>query len=547
MLLRSLFAAMALAPSLLAQLYPPFVPPENPLTPAKVMLGKILFWDEQLSSDDTVACGTCHQPEFGGSDGRLGSGLHPGPDDLFGTEDDIHGSAGVVRQTANGAFRSQAPFGFATQVTPRIAPTTLGAAYHAELFWDGRADSAFADPETGQVLIPLGAALENQALGPILNPAEMARQGRTWSDVRAKLQQVEPLALASNLPTDMVGALQQNPTYPTLFAAAFGDPTISAARIAFALASYQRTQIPDDTPWDRYVAGDTDALDTTQKSGWIAFQAAPRCAFCHPHPTFSDDMFHNLGLRFLAEDPGRGAISLTTIEAGAFKTPTLRNAGLRPRLFHNGQSPPLGDPTQESDPNSVRSVYRNGGGVDSSNLDDFMAPLASLGVQDRDLDDILEFVRTGLTDQRAALRLPPFDHPDLRSTTALPPRVFGAPRPGHQTPFLIAHLPTFPGNDDFRLGLVGGRANGFGMLSFGVQSIEPSLSWFGLPLHVEPLVLLPFGFGGPSGAVGQTTLPMPIPDVPGLVSVPFYFQLFAVDTGAPLWLASSRGYELTVQ
>ena len=331
------------------------------------------------------------------------------------------------------------------------------------------------------------------------------------------------------------------------FAAAFGDPTISAARIAFALASYQRTQIPDDTPWDRYVAGDSSALDATQKAGWLAFQSTSRCAFCHPNPTFSDDMFHNLGVRFAAEDPGRSAVNPATIGYGAFKTPTLRNAGLRPRLFHNGQSPALGDPTQVSDPASVRNVYRNGGGVDTVNLDDFMAPLAALGVPDRDLDDILEFVRVGLTDQRAALRLPPFDHPDLRSATALPPREFGAARPGHHTPFLIDHLPTFAGNDDFRLGLVGGRANGLGVLSFGVQSIEPSLAWFGLPVHVEPMLLLPVALSGPSGAVGATTLAMPIPEVPGLVSLPFYFQLFAIDTGAPLWIASSRGYELTIQ
>lgn len=547
MLSRSVFAALALATNLLAQLYPPFVPPENPQTPAKVMLGKILFWDEQLSSDDTVACGTCHQPEFGGSDGRLGGGLHPGPDGLYGTDDDIRGSAGVVRQSAGGGFRAEPPFGFATQATARTSPTTLGAAYHAELFWDGRAGSTFVDPETGQVLIPVGGALESQALGPILSPVEMARQGRTWADVRTKLQQVEPLRLADNIPPDVIAALQQNPSYGSLFAAAFGDPAISAARIAFALASYQRTQIPNDTPWDRYTAGDATALDATQKAGWLAFQSAARCVFCHPHPTFSDDQFHNLGLRYATEDRGRGPIAPGTMQTGAFKTPTLRNAGLRPRLFHNGQSRALGDPSQESDPNSVRSVYLNGGGVDTSNLDVAMAPLASLGVPERDLDDILEFVRSGLTDPRAAQRLPPFDHPDLRSTTAVAPRTFGAPSTGNHTPFLIAHLPTYPGNDDFRLGLIGGRANGLGLLSFGVQSIEPSLSWFGLPLHVEPLVLLPFGFGGPSGAVGRTTLPMPIPDVPSLVSVSFYLQLFAVDTGAPLWLASSRGYELTIQ
>ena len=86
-----------------AQLLPPWVPPQNPQTPAKIVLGKILFWDEQLSSDDSVACGTCHLPEFGGSDGRLQGGLHPGPDGVFGTVDDI--VSGI-----QGALRSERPY-----------------------------------------------------------------------------------------------------------------------------------------------------------------------------------------------------------------------------------------------------------------------------------------------------------------------------------------------------------------------------------------------------------------------------------------------------
>ena len=90
--------ALLLAAALPAQLPPPPVPFENPLTPEKVVLGKILFWDEQLSSDDSTACGTCHQPEFGGSDPRAADALHPGPDGLFGTADDIRGSFGVTRQ-----------------------------------------------------------------------------------------------------------------------------------------------------------------------------------------------------------------------------------------------------------------------------------------------------------------------------------------------------------------------------------------------------------------------------------------------------------------
>ena len=76
-----------------AQPLPPVpVPPQNPITEPKRVLGKILFWDEQLSSDDTIACGTCHLPVKGGGDDRVGT--HPGPDGVFGNADDILGSPG---------------------------------------------------------------------------------------------------------------------------------------------------------------------------------------------------------------------------------------------------------------------------------------------------------------------------------------------------------------------------------------------------------------------------------------------------------------------
>src|SRR5262245_37486826 len=160
-----------------AQLPLAWQPPQNPSTHIKVVLGKILFWDEQLSSDDSIACGTCHLPEFGGSDGRWAQGPHPGPDGVYGTADDIHGSQGVSRQANNGDFTLDAVFGLRVQVTRRVAPTNLGAAHHSELFWDGRADSQFVDPETGLVLIPVGGALESQAVGPILSPVEMGKDG----------------------------------------------------------------------------------------------------------------------------------------------------------------------------------------------------------------------------------------------------------------------------------------------------------------------------------------------------------------------------------
>ncbi|MBX3464093.1 MAG: hypothetical protein KF830_13045 [Planctomycetes bacterium] len=544
-MLRRLAACALLAGALPAQLWPVPVPAENPPTPAKVMLGKILFWDEQLSSDDSTACGTCHQPAFGGSDPRAAEAWHPGPDGVFGTDDDRRGSLGVSRQAANGRFRADATFGFGRQATPRTAPSHLGAAYHIDLFWDARASTQFTDPETGVVLIAFEGALESQAVGPILNPVEMGREGRTWLHVRQKLQQVAPLALAESLTPDVQAALWQNPTYPALFAAAFGSPEISAARIAFALASYQRTQIPDDTPWDRFIAGDDGAMTSGEKTGWIVFQGTGRCIACHWAPTFSDDMWHVLGLRPAAEDLGVGAFTGVPDDLGAFKTPSLRNAGLRPRLFHNGQSPPLGDLAQWTDPNSTLNVYLRGHGTVTDNLDPFLLPLQQLGVTAAEVHATQEFVRTALTDERAALALPPFDHPVLRSTAAPAPRTFGPGLAGARgEPFLIDTVPSYPGNQDWKLGLVASRGTTIGLLALGASPFEPHVPWFGLPWNVQPAGGRLFFLPGGSNRPGNTTWFVPIPAAMPPQSV--YLQLFTLDQAAPGGIAASRGTELPI-
>lgn len=547
MSVRALLAAGLCCSAALAQLPPPVAPLQNPQTPEKIMLGKILFWDEQLSSDDSMACGTCHLPEFGGSDGRLLPNLHPGPDGLFGTADDIHGSTGIVRQTSGGDFTVAPGFGVQRQVTGRTSPTTLGAAYHADLFWDGRASSQFDDPETGITLIPFGGALESQAVVPILSAVEMGVEGRTWQDVRNKLQAATPLRLATALPSDVQAALLQNPTYPLLFQAAFGTPQITGARIGMALASYQRTLVPDDTPWDRYMAGQQSAMTPAEKTGWALFQNQGRCISCHFDALFSDDQFHNLGLRPNLEDPGRQSVTAMPDDLGAFKTPTLRNAGLRPRLFHNGQSPGLADPAQWTAPESVLNIYWNGGGVDLSNIDPFMVPLNQFGVTQGEVAQMLDFVRTALTDARAELRLAPFDHPDLRSLTVPAARVFGSSLAGAREPLLIDTVPAFPGNADYKVGLAGGDGAGFALLLFGSASIEPDVQAFGVPWNVLPenYYLLPMA--GLPGEPGRATWRIPIPALAPLPAGPFHLQHFVLDPLAPGGLAASRGLELFVQ
>jgi cytochrome c peroxidase len=155
---------------LLAGVPPVPVPRENPLTEQKRVLGKILFWDEQLSSDSTVACGTCHRPAFGGADPR--SGRHPGIDK--GTIDDVHGSPGIASLDRDGRPIDHPLFADQPQVTPRLTPSNFGALWAPELFWDGRAGSVFKDPQGGAVAMRQGGALGNQALVALRSKTVMA-------------------------------------------------------------------------------------------------------------------------------------------------------------------------------------------------------------------------------------------------------------------------------------------------------------------------------------------------------------------------------------
>src|SRR5262245_40001170 len=209
----------------LAQLAPPPVPDENRITEPKRLLGKALFWDEQLSSHDPIACGGCHQPASGGSDSRFA--IHPGNDLFIPSADDVRGSPGVVHTNEFGVPMIDPTFGTNPQITYRNAATVIGAAYATENFLDGRAQPAFITPRPGIVSILEGAGLESQAAIPYLNFVEMAREFRTWEDVRRKLQRALPMRDATDLPQDLDAVVASHVNYPQLFAAAFGDPAIT--------------------------------------------------------------------------------------------------------------------------------------------------------------------------------------------------------------------------------------------------------------------------------------------------------------------------------
>lgn len=395
-----------------AQGLPPVpVPAANPVTEAKRVLGKILFWDEQLSSDSTVACGTCHVPSSGGADPR--AAVHPGPDATLGTADDIRGSFGVVHRDANGEPVDDPLFGFGPQVTGRAAPSFFASLHARDTFWDGRALRTFTDPlDPASVLIADGGGLESQAVGPILSSVEMAHDGRSWADVVARLESVRPLRLADDLPDDVARAIAAAPAYPALFAEAFGDDAITPARIAFAIATYERTLVPDQTPWDRFVAGDATAMTAAQQQGWNAFRGnGPQCNRCHVPPMFTNNDFLNVGLRPAGEDIGRQAVSGLAEDFGDMKVPGLRNVGLRRTLMHTGGIDGVADAIDFY-------LQARGHAFFTANQDAIPGngnPLSSIRIAPGDRAAIADFLANALTDPRVAAEEFPFDRPRLGS------------------------------------------------------------------------------------------------------------------------------------
>ncbi len=439
--------ALALATTAAAQpggLPPPPVPPENPITEAKRVLGKILFWDEQLSADNTVACATCHTFNGAGSDRRLNADgtrpRHPGIDGVFNTPDDSFGSPGVARSDQLTEYVKDTFFNLRPQVTTRAANSPINAAFSPELFWDGRARSQFIDPETGQVRIAIGGALESQAVAPPLSNVEMGHDNIDWAHVTAKITAASPLVLATALPTDVAAVLASRPTYPQLFAAAFGDGAVTASRIAFALATYQRTLISNQTPFD------LGTMTPQQQQGFNIFNAS-NCNACHAPPQFTGQGFRNIGLRPVAEDIGRQAVTGNPADRGRFKVPGLRNVGLKNSFMHNGMFTTLGQ---------VIGFYARAPGAPAPFPDNRDPVLNTVNVPPQAVPPLTDFLVNGLLDPRVRDRVFPFDQPTLYSQRpADQPSLLagGSAGSGGFVPLIVALDPALVGSPYFRIGL----------------------------------------------------------------------------------------------
>jgi cytochrome c peroxidase len=463
LLLLPLIAVAQIAPPPpLTPLPPPPVPLGNPITVAKTNLGKVLFWDEQLSSSRTAACGTCHVAETGGSDPRSVQGLagatNPGPDGTLGTDDDITGSPGVPLANADGSYALASTFGMNAQVTGRHSPSHINSAYAPNSFWDGRARAVFLDPVSGDTVLRAGGALENQAAGPPVSSVEMGHVGRDWLNAAERIAGVKPLALAAFVPADLKSWIADR-SYPDLFSEAFGTPVVTAARIALAIATYERTLISNQALIDSVIAG--SATLTPQQQAGQAIFGASGCGGCHAGALFSDNAFHYIGVRPTGDDAGRFAVTGNAPDLGAMKTPSLRNVGLRSSYFHDGRFRTLEE---------VVAFYNRGG--------DFTAPnkppvIRVLGLNAPQQAALVAFLRGALTDARVRSGVFPFDRPSLYSEAEMVPVVSGAGSPGSSgsVPVPVAVEPPLSGSPSFTLGLHGALGGAEAVLV--IDAVEP--------------------------------------------------------------------------
>jgi cytochrome c peroxidase len=241
--------------------------------------------------------------------------------------------------------------GFGMKILGRRSPTILNSAWTELLFWDGRAES-----------------LEQQALGPIAAPGEMNQD------------------LDS-----MVATIKGIQEYGPLFAQAFPQEAVSSNTVAKAIATFERTIVSGQAPFDEWIAGHEDAIPEDAKVGFDLFNGKAECSKCHTDWMFTDSGFHDIGLA--GSDPGRAKHLHLAAMQNAFKTPTLRNVDRRAPYMHDGSEATLEQAVE---------LYDQGGKERRPSLAPEIKPLHLTALEKKQL---VAFLKT-LTSQDTPVTIP---------------------------------------------------------------------------------------------------------------------------------------------
>jgi cytochrome c peroxidase len=446
----------------------------------------------------------------------------------------VFGSPGTSRRLADGSYELATTFRLRRQVTPRKAPSAINAGFSPRLFWDGRAEGPFLDPLTSAVVIQQGAALEIQSTAPPTSDVEMAHVGSNWTEVAARIEQSTPLRHASSIPAALSTWIN-NRSYPQLFQDAFGTPEVTPARIAMAIATYERVLTSNQTPFDSFVAGNPGALTPQEQQGLQIFNTVGRCNICHGGPRFTDDAFHYIGVRPQNEDLGRFNVTGNNADRGRMKTPSLRNVELQAPYFHNGRKATLEE---------VIAFYNAGGDFNAPNKDPNILPL---GLSPQQQAALAAFLRRPLTDPRVTAQQAPFDRPTLFSESNRAATFYGAPTPGAGgfSPQIFAFEPLAIGNPSWTVAMDLGNAGRQAILLRNSIQLVPGIPFQGATLHVAmgPGAKLARAgvLHGSGPGDGWASVTLSIPNDPLLIGTPFFAQWFVLDPdlNGRRWAASA--------
>jgi cytochrome c peroxidase len=316
----------------------------NPLTYAKIELGRQLYFDTRLSADNTVSCASCHDP-----------------------------AQGYAKETQFGV-------GIEGQTGGRNSPVAYNRILSGPQFWDGRAPT-----------------LEAQAIGPIANPIEMGNtheacvetlkgiegyqkqfdavfeDGVTIENVGKAIASFERVIVTGPAPWDYYTQLAN-------FEKGYADD----------IADLDELKEDDEELYDEYMALKSASeahpiSESAVRGGNLFFSDKAGCTACHVGANFADEKYHNLGVGMHVEEPDVGRFSETSaaIDTGAFKTPTVRNVSLSAPYMHDGSQKTLLE---------VVEWYAKGGHPN----DHLSKNVKKLELTDQDKQDLVNFMAEGL-------------------------------------------------------------------------------------------------------------------------------------------------------
>jgi cytochrome c peroxidase len=232
----------------------------------------------------------------------------------------------------------------------RHSPTIINSAWGKSFFWDGRAKT-----------------LEEQAQGPIESNVEM---NISLPEVTQRLKTVDK--------------------YQTLITRVFGATGITGENIKKAIATFERTIVSGEAPFDKWIKGDDTAISTSAIRGFDLFNNKAQCSQCHTGWNFTDNEFHDIAL--IGNDKGLGDLNKKSTDNFAFKTPGLRNISQRAPYMHDGRFDQL----------SMVIAHYNVGLVDRATRS---KKLKNINLTKQEIADLTEFLLT-LTGSDTAVTLP---------------------------------------------------------------------------------------------------------------------------------------------